>query len=215
MEENTERLAKAMEELTAEIRKLRAQLMETPNTNLEPPEFGWDGLGLEATEVLADSKERISSREITKAINGRRGALGYHERTQTASVARALTALASRGLVTRMRAGRKVHYSLNPGGVSVAVGVSDDPRRAIEEAFEMIRSLPESEKESTKAVWYSLHGPEEAAQIMKQKTDLLDTKAVCELFGMPRPPRGEIRLGGVQGISLKPSETRLYVFLLR
>ncbi len=210
-----ERLTTAMEELTGEIRKLRAQLMETPNTNLEVPEFGWDGLGLEATEVLADSKGKVSSREITKAINARRQALGYHERTQTASVARALTALTSRGLVTRMRAGREVHYFLNPGGVSVAIGVDDDSRKAIDRAFEMIESLPENEKQATKAIWYSLHGPEEAVQAMKERTDLPDTRAVCELFGMARQQGNEIRLGGVQGISLKPSETKLYVFLLR
>ncbi len=216
MEEKIEHLSKAMEELTGEIRKLRAQLLETPDMNyLTPPEFGWRGLALETTEILADSTSKLSSRGITEEINQRREERGFHERTRSASVARALSDLVSKGLVTRMKAGRETFYALNPAKVIAVAGRGEDPREVIDKVFDEIKDLPEKEKEKNVAVWYSLHGPEEAPQEMKAKTDVADTKELCRLYGMPRPPEEKIKLAGIQGISLSPVETRLCIFLLR
>ena len=215
MEERMKRLENSVEELSAEIRKLMLQLLETPQVDLSAPEFGWKGLDLEATEVLADSEEKISSREISQKVNQRREEHGFLEKTSPASVARALSALISKGIVMRTKAGREVSYFLNPSRVMAITGRGDDPKRVIDDVFNRIERLPDEEKERTDAVWYSLSGPEEAPTIFRKKTELPDTKALCKLFGMPRPPQGRISIGGIQGISLKAIETRLYVFLLR
>ena len=216
MEDKMEQLSKAMEELTGEIRKLRTQLIETPDMSyLTQPEFGWRGLALETTEVLADSRDKLSSQQITREVNERRESHGFHEMTSSASVARALTDLVSRGLVTRMKVGRETCYTLNPAKVIALAGRGKYPKKVVDQVFNDIKSLPVREKEQTKAVWYSLDGPEEAPKEMKAKIDVATTKELCNLFGMPKPPEERIKLGGTHGVSLSPVETTLHVFLLR
>lgn len=225
VEESMQELSKSMRELTSEIRKLRSQLIEmeesletspgTDSRDLEEPSYGWQGLSLEVTEVLASADGKISSKQIADAVNADREKFGFGTKTPSASVARTLTDLVSKGLVTRMRVGRETHYALNPARITAIRIIGSNPVKVINQVFSIIEGLPKNEKQKTAAVWYSLRGPEEAPKILKSVTNVPSTKDLCELFGMPNPPKGKISIGGVQGVSLSPVDTSLCVFHLR
>jgi hypothetical protein len=224
VEENIQELSKSMRELTLEIRKLRSQIVEMEESigtsakterDLEELSYGWDGLSLEVTEALAGADDKLSSKQIAEAVNSDRAKFGFGTKTPSASVARTLSDLVSKGLVTRMRVGREIHYTLNPARVTAIRKVGSDPVNVINQAFATIEDLPKSVKRKTTAVWYSLRGPEDAPRVMKTATNVPSTKDLCELFGMPNPPKGKISIGGVQGVSLSSVETSLSIFHLK